>query len=199
MTPMHSSKAKELQADASFLDAVDTPLLELHKSNILKLEVDELLEECRLDIQNVSWASHVRDYVGLLTNVLKKLPDTPVKKDDCPFVLQSQKVTLVEIPKDLKLVPTGSYAINALTKKAGNANVVPTLDCAVVVKDSYWQQKDYLNHRYMDVSAPTAACCLHMIQECYACMHSSCLRNVCTHPITPITLTCRNEMLFFGP
>lgn len=143
----------ELQADASFLEAVDAPLLELHKSNILKLEIDELLDECRLNVLEVSWAKTARDYVALLSSVLSKLPQTVVSKDGCPFPLKSDKVATLGMPKDLAVVPTGSFGINCLTKRAGNANVLPTLDCAIVVPDSFWNTKDYLNHRYMDVSS----------------------------------------------
>lgn len=143
----------ELQADASFLEAVDAPLLELHKSNILKLEIDELLDECRLNVFEVSWAQSARDYVALLSSVLSKIPQTSIGKDGCPFPLKSDKVATLEMPKDLTVVPTGSYGINCVTKRSGNANVLPTLDCAIVVPNSYWNTKDYLNHRYMDVSS----------------------------------------------
>jgi hypothetical protein len=142
----------ELQADASFLEAVDAPLLELHKSNILKLEIDELLDECRLNIHEVSWAKNARDYIALLSSVLSKMQTSNVGNEGCPFILRSDKVSSVDMPKDLTLVPTGSYSINCLTKKSGNANVLPTLDCAIVVPNSYWNAKDYLNYRYMDVS-----------------------------------------------
>ena len=64
----------------------------------------------------------------------------------------------------VKLVPIGSYAHigNAgLTNRHANGNVVPTLDLAVLVKgdggdgnnkDAFVGGKDYLNHRYTDVS-----------------------------------------------
>lgn len=61
----------------------------------------------------------------------------------------------------LKILPIGSYAHigNAgLTNRHANGNVVPTLDLAVLVKggggddDAFVAGKDYLNHRYTDVS-----------------------------------------------
>lgn len=64
----------------------------------------------------------------------------------------------------VKIVPIGSYAHigNAgLTNRHANGNVVPTLDLAVLVKgdggdgsnkDAFVGGKDYLNHRYTDVS-----------------------------------------------
>lgn len=62
----------------------------------------------------------------------------------------------------VKIVPIGSYAHigNAgLTNRHANGNVVPTLDLAVLVKggdgddDAFVSGKDYLNHRYTDVSS----------------------------------------------
>jgi hypothetical protein len=60
----------------------------------------------------------------------------------------------------VKLVPVGSYAHigNAgLTNRHANGNVLPTLDLAILVKggdgdDAFVGGKDYLNHRYTDVS-----------------------------------------------
>jgi hypothetical protein len=142
-------ETNELQADASFLENV--PLVELHKSNILKLEMEELLHECRMN------SDTPKDYISIVSNLISKIATS--KKDGvvvgCPFVLQSDKVatTTMEMPSKLTLVPTGSYALpNCGTKKAGNANVLPTFDCAIVVPNDYWNAKDYLNHRYMDVS-----------------------------------------------
>ena len=64
---------------------------------------------------------------------------------------------------EVKLVPIGSFAHlgNAgLTNRHANGNVVPTLDLAILVKgssdgnnkDAFVGGKDYLNHRYTDVS-----------------------------------------------
>lgn len=61
---------------------------------------------------------------------------------------------------NVKLLPIGSYAHigNAgLTNRHANGNVVPTLDVVVLVKggdgnDAFVGGKDYLNHRFTDVS-----------------------------------------------
>lgn len=163
MDRSEQKRQNELQADASFLETV--PLVELHKSNILKLEMEELLHECRMTSKDDATASPSREYIALLSNIISKLAagesgtaTTTSKKDvvGCPFVLQSDKVatTTIALPsKPMALVPTGSHAIQCGTKKAGNANVVPTVDCAIVIPNDYWNSKDYLNHRYMDVSA----------------------------------------------
>ena len=66
--------------------------------------------------------------------------------------------------KSLSIIPIGSFANNVgLTSVHGNGNIVPTLDLAVLVtaddKDGDGKKgegfvggKDYLNHRYTDVS-----------------------------------------------
>jgi hypothetical protein len=183
----------ELQADASFLENV--PLVELHKSNILKLEMEELLHECRMSSDS---AAPSKDYISILSNLVSKIATSSKNNKDvvgCPFVLQSDKVatTTIAMPSKLTLVPTGSHALpNCGTKKAGNANVLPTLDCAVVVPNDYWNTKDYLNHRYMDVSALQmfSVRCTYRIHG--STRHRSLYSHHCPYPLY------RNETLFSG-
>jgi hypothetical protein len=148
-------KKDEIQADASFLEAVENPLVEIHKSNVLKLEIEELLDECRLNFQDASWSKAASDYITFLSNIITNIPETEISKEGCPFILRSGKVSLTQMPLGLKLLNAGSYGFNGLTKKSGNANVIPCLDCAIVIPDSYWHTKDYSNHRYLDVSIIT--------------------------------------------
>lgn len=147
---------QDLQADASFLEAsqADAHHVALHRSQILRLETEELLNECCLDLNHISWAAEQREYLNLLSNLITKIRGCTNTINDFPFALRSDKITSIRIPEghDLSLVPTGSYALNCLTKKTGNANVVPTLDCAIVVPNSFWSTKDYQNNRYLDVS-----------------------------------------------
>ena len=74
----------------------------------------------------------------------------------------------------VKLQPIGSYAHvgNAgLTNRHANGNVVPTLDMAVLVKggdeeDAFVSGKDYLNHRFTDVSIIVG----HIISSLLTCI-----------------------------
>jgi hypothetical protein len=134
---------------------VENPLVEIHKSNVLKLEIEELLDECRLNFQDVSWSKAASDYITFLSNIVTNIPETEISKEGCPFILRSGKVSLIQMPLGLKLLNAGAYGFNGLTKKSGNANVIPCLDCAIVIPDSYWHTKDYSNHRYLDVSIIT--------------------------------------------
>lgn len=148
----------DIAKDASFLDSVDTPVLELHRCNLLKIEVDELLDETVLNLTpsdaNVGWATFARDYVAKVAATIRQMPACTVKKDGCPFVMQSDKVNEVQVPANLNVEPIGSFGANSigLTNKSGNANVLPTLDCAVLLPNSMWNPKDHLHHRYFDVS-----------------------------------------------
>ena len=63
--------------------------------------------------------------------------------------------------KSLSIIPIGSFANNVgLTNVHGNGNIIPTLDLAVLVnvdgndkgEGGFVGGKDYLNHRYTDVS-----------------------------------------------
>jgi len=147
-------KDKDLQADASFLETAqaDAHHVALHRSQVFRLETEELLNECCLELDNISWGSHQHDYLNTISNLVSKFPGGTKSLDDCPFDLRSKKITSFEMPKgaDFSITPIGSYALDCLTKKAGNANVIPTLDCAIVVPNSVWNTKDYLDHRYID-------------------------------------------------
>mmetsp|Transcript_2252 Transcript_2252/g.3339 ORF Transcript_2252/g.3339 Transcript_2252/m.3339 type:complete len:1276 (+) Transcript_2252:234-4061(+) len=143
-----------IQADASFLETAqaDAHHVALHRSQVLRLETEELLNECCLDLNHISWAAQQREYLNLLSNLITKIPGSADAITGCPFPLKSDKISSIQLPEgsDLSIVPTGSYALNCLTKRAGNANIVPTLDCAVIVRNSFWAAKDYQNHRYFD-------------------------------------------------
>jgi hypothetical protein len=73
----------------------------------------------------------------------------------------------------LQVEPVGSYGANGmggLTHTTSNANVLPTLDLAVLLPASYFLPKDYLDHRYFDVRIhPTSL----MILSLYPCWHTN--------------------------
>ena len=143
----------DVAKDASFLD--QTPILELHRNNLLNIEVNELLNETRCNLTpsdaNVGWATYARDYVAMVTTIIHQMPAGKTTADPCPL---SKANVAIQVPTQLKVEPIGSFGANSvgLTNQAGNANVLPTLDCVVMLPDSIWNSKDYLNHRYIDVS-----------------------------------------------
>ena len=149
----------DVAQDASFLDTVDTPVLELHRSNLLKVEVGELLDETVLNLTpsdaNVGWAAFARDYVANVATTIRQMPAcTASSNESCPFYDKSRKITEVSVPANLNVDPIGSNGANCigLTKTTGNANALPILDCAVILPNSMWNAKDYLHYRYFDVS-----------------------------------------------
>lgn len=149
----HSTTMTDVAKDASFLD--QTPILELHRNNLLNIEVSELLDEIRCNLTpsdaNVGWATFARDYVAMVTTVIRQMPAGTTTIDPYPL---SKTSMVVQVPTQLKVEPIGSFGSNSigLTNQTGNANVLPTLDCVVMLPDSMWNPKDYLNHRYFDVS-----------------------------------------------
>ena len=161
-----ASSRNDIHADADFLDQVEAPVMELHRSNVLRLEVDELLQECRCDISTssvtpVSWSKAAHAYLHTLESTLHDMTVTAVLNTNtlpCPFRLQSDKVTS---PRDffsqladekLPLVFPCHTNTSGLTTMAGNANVLPTLECTVLIRKEFFHTKDYLHHRYFDVS-----------------------------------------------
>jgi len=147
----------DVAQDASFLDTVDTPVLELHRSNLLKVEVGELLDETVLNLTpsdaNVGWAAFARDYVANVATTIRQMPAcTASSNESCPFYDKSRKITEVSVPANLNVDPIGSNGANCigLTKTTGNANALPILDCAVILPNSMWNAKDYLHYRCFD-------------------------------------------------
>lgn len=145
--------------DAEFLEQVaSSSVLELHRSNILRLQMDQMIDECKLecnvhDPNHVHWAPSADEYRKRLVEFIRQVPAgrlTPTTVNP-PFSLQSDRaaqksleVTLGE--NDLTtIVPHQN-----LSKPAGNANVLPTLHLVVVLSANLFDSKDYLRCRYFD-------------------------------------------------
>ena len=145
--------ASNVAADASFLEH-HTPVLELHRSNVLRLETEELLKECRLDFQHVKWHSAALGYIATLNTVLQGLPRHVPAKKDCPLPLLSDRpptspLLLGETPLHVTL--STNSTVLGMTTKTGNAKELPLLECTIALPDSLVSSKDYLHHRYFTV------------------------------------------------
>ena len=148
-------------ADAEFLDTVaDTSVLHLHRSNLLRLQMEQMAEECTLnldvqDANHVQWAPIAHEYMRhvaqLIENATKDgLELTPSKQ--APFSYKSdraaQKALSVSLPGPLETVlPTHFHNVS---NPSGNANVLPTLPLVVLLPSAMFDPKDYLRHRYFD-------------------------------------------------
>lgn len=188
-TTLHKSTAA---LDAEFLESVvadptatattatgtssSSSVSELHRSNLLRLQSDELIQECSLSMQNreTSWAKHVQEYVHTVSQIIENMPTSKVSWESFwsskkkkgnrlppppPFLSEITKTNSknslndFDIPKLRVVEPMGCYVANlGLTKPSGNASVLPTVDLKVHLPNAMFDAKDYLRHRYFHVS-----------------------------------------------
>lgn len=181
----HKPRTSQQAADAEFLDSMDlnqnvTSITDLHRSNLLRLQTQELVTACQLDLgvqeQHVQWADIAHTYVSSVTALIETIPATTITySKKSPFALQSDKKDLdiqlgnslgagdaatataaansaIKTSSGLQVEATGCYQAGiGLTVPSGNANVLPTLDLVVKLPNSMFDAKDYLRHRYFDV------------------------------------------------
>lgn len=157
---MASLSAKYAQAkDADFLEQVEVTsaaksVVDLHRSNLLRLQTTELVEEARLSIDKVSWRSAAEEYVALLSSWIAEIKSSSVSTEEslCPRL--ADKPLSFALDSVLTVQPTESYAAGGLglTQPSSNAGVLPILELLVKIPSSVFEPKDYLRHRYFDVS-----------------------------------------------
>jgi len=113
----------------------------LFKSNLLKLEIEELLGEVTVVCSKKRTAA-IKE---CLFEIKERIENTP-KQDGVQGKTsgwEGKKVVLdFEPPVDVQIV--GSYMLDTVTKPSRN------VDVAVKMPSSCFKAKDYLNHRYFD-------------------------------------------------
>lgn len=136
--------------DAALLESIDTSsTMDLHRSNLLRLQVAELLEECQLDLHTRKWATDAQEYLQILSKMIPKM-DLSQKKT---YQDRADKPISVSTTSRLSVEPIGcTKSPVGWTKKSGNAQVLPTFDLMVQLPSDIFSGKDYLNYRYFDVS-----------------------------------------------
>jgi hypothetical protein len=143
--------------DAALLDSVDpASTMDLHRSNLMRLQVKELLEECQLDLKEQKWASDAHEYLQTLTKIVSQCRINQGNKKLDIIQDRADKVggVLIDASTVLSVEPIGCTRSNlALTKKSGNAQVLPTFSLMVTFPCELYSSKDFLNYRYFDVSA----------------------------------------------
>jgi hypothetical protein len=202
-TNEHESANKEEQhskpprsktaADAEFLDTMDqnqnvTSITDLHRSNLLRLQTQELVQACQLDLavqeQHVQWADVAHGYVSAISALIETIPAATITHSKkSPFPLQSDKKDLdvqlgsistgegegsntatatasgIKTSSGLQVEAVGCYQAGiGLTVPSGNANVLPTLDLVIKLPNSMFDVKDYIRHRYFDVRTKICMC-----------------------------------------
>lgn len=173
----------ELSGTTTSTSASSSSVTDLHKTNLLRLQMDELVAASKVDYMHVKWHKAAQDYVTAVAAIIEKLPlhDVPQlwnpHDPTCPFVRLGDKVPTI-IPKQssssksrLRCKPTGCFQAEGLgmLTAASNAKVLPTLDLRVSIPTTeIVEAKDYLKHRYIDVS--TVLVCIVSL------LHSVCVR-----------------------
>ena len=160
---MKSKVQRSTVADAEFLAGLQptSSVGELHKSNVLRLEVEELIRASRLDYLHTKWHTAAHDYITAVTGIIENIRLQKVEMEDpaCPFPRRSDKMFPggLSSKQRLRCRPTGCLQAEGLGMMtiSSNAKVLPTLDLRVVLPDDLLETKDHLKHRYFDVSCWT--------------------------------------------
>lgn len=147
--------------DAEFLEQVDADqLMDLHRSNLLRLQTTQLLEDIpwHPSRKALELCTQVCDYINSLSGTRKKrvalATETPffgMPSTDATSATSRAGAAPLLLPK-LHAAPVPS-SLSLPTKTSGNAKVLPTLQIHVSVDNSFFEPKDYLKHRYFQVRA----------------------------------------------
>jgi hypothetical protein len=157
LSSSHIKKGDRTAQDAALLDSVDpSSAMDLHRSNLMRLQVKELLEECQLNMKERKWAADAHEYLQTLTKIVSQCRLSDRTKDLKGFRDRADKVGHfggIDSSTVLSVEPIGCTRWNlAWTKKSGNAQVLPTFFFMVTLPSNLFLAKDYLNYRYFDVS-----------------------------------------------
>jgi len=160
-TEERDHKKDDTAADAEFMDKInDVSVISLHRSNLLRLQMEQLVEDCALSLDvhdgsHASWASHAQEFLQYLSTKITAASKTGTLKPDkeCPFVFQSdryQTKTLEFSVDECQVLMPSKVQISTLSTPAANAHELPTLPLTVLLPDEVWEDKDYMRHRCFD-------------------------------------------------
>lgn len=140
----------------------------LYKSGFFKLQVDELLTELRPNYE--LQISKIQSTLHRLKGIIEAIPDrTPKPLLEAEKELRNDSGIAIPFPeprpgkdtkytfgysKPVNINVVGSLALKTWTKAAGTT----TVDLAVTIPSSMFQEKDYLNYRYFHRRAYYIAC-----------------------------------------
>jgi hypothetical protein len=156
-----------LAQDAALLETIVdvTSTRGLHRSHLMQLQVQELLEECQLDMKSRKWASEAQEYIQLLTKYVSQVNHKTIfeggpHSDSNGVSLKDQADRVVHIEPLMKrkiplfyMEPLGCTKSQfGWTKKSGNAQQLPTFSLMVQLPTDLFLPKDFLHYRYFDVS-----------------------------------------------
>ncbi|KAG7353253.1 Nrap PAP/OAS1-like domain containing protein [Nitzschia inconspicua] len=159
----NESLSQDAELLQSIVDASST--MELHRSNLMRLQVEELLEECLLDMKSRKWASEAQDYLQLVTKYVSQVNyktliegEPSCGSNNNVISLKDQADRVVHIPPLseeksplLLMEPLGCTKSQfGWTKKSGNAKQLPAFSFMVQLPTEIFLPKDYLHYRYFD-------------------------------------------------
>ncbi|KAF2800805.1 Nrap protein [Melanomma pulvis-pyrius CBS 109.77] len=159
--------------DQTIQDGVYTA--EVYKSNMFKLQVDELLQQVKPRYGKKE--APAENAMRTLKGIIEQLPGrAPVSISEAETTLKSHGIAIPfpnpRPPKDAKyklqydrpssINATGSYPLKIATR-ADNGMAI---DLVVTMPKALFQEKDYLNHRYFYKRAYYLACLAAGIKAC---------------------------------
>lgn len=140
----------------------------LYKSGFFKLQVDELLTELRPNYERQ--LSKIQGTLHRLKDIIEAIPDrNPKTSLEAEKELRTESGVAIPFPeprpgkdtkytfgysKPVNINVVGSLALKTWTKAAGTLSV----DLAVTIPSSTFQEKDYVNYRYFHKRAYYIAC-----------------------------------------
>jgi U3 small nucleolar RNA-associated protein 22 len=146
---------------------------EVYKSNLFKLQVDELLEQVKPNFQTVE--AKLNDLLRSLKSLIENIPNRePASISEAEKQCRLSHVMLpisdskpnldanyrISFEKASSMNVVGSYALKTLIRED-----TQRLDFIVTMPSSLFLEKDYLNHRYFLKRAYYLACLAHGIKK----------------------------------
>jgi U3 small nucleolar RNA-associated protein 22 len=168
----NASAGDIIAKDAALLDSIDlSSTMDLHRSNLMRMQVTELLEECQLDLKGRKWTIEAHEYLQDVTKLVSQAAkqhfmassSSKSKKEETPFSIKDRADKVVHIEKlaatsskknsaGITIEPIGCTKSQfGWTKKSGNAQMLPTFSLMVKLPVEFFSSKDYLKYRYFDV------------------------------------------------
>lgn len=166
------------------------------KSNVFKLQVDELLDQIRL--RHSKREAAAEDALHKVKSTIDHIPSRPPLpvEDAVRRLLKSDKVMVpfpsprppkdakykLEYQKPANVNVAGSYAL----KTASRARDVLELDMVLTMPSAMFQEKDYLNHRYFYRRAYYLGCVAAGLKDTHAAAYDISFANLHDNALQPI-------------
>jgi U3 small nucleolar RNA-associated protein 22 len=172
--PKKTPKAHPERRTTETLDGATAMTGEVYKSNMFKLQVDDLLQEVRP--KYTAKDKSIERALRALKSIIEDIPArSPVSITEAETTLRRRETVIIPFPeprppkdanyklqyaKPAHINTVGSFPLN-LGTKTGDDIVV---DLVVTMPSEMFQEKDYLNHRYFYKRAYYLACLAAGIQ-----------------------------------